>query len=136
MDQIVRGINVQLVGVTDTDYRTAPASPDVLVLPYVQNNLAGSETRDTDDTIDGYRGMNRSVAGEQTLNGAIQLNAAPQTIGFWLKHLIGAPTSTTATIPLRIPNPCSAGLRSSSYDARVPTFVRCSARYVVRTRVA
>lgn len=93
----VRGSTVRLTGVTDTAYRTPPGTPDALILPFVSHGVAASETRDTDETIDGYRGMNRSVAGAQTLNGPVQINAAPQTIGFWLKHAIGAPASTTDT---------------------------------------
>lgn len=93
----VRGSTVRIIGVTDTAYRTPPVAPDAVILPFVSHGVAASETRDTDETIDGYRGENRSVAGAQTLNGPVQINAAPQTIGFWLKHLIGAPTSTTAT---------------------------------------
>lgn len=93
----VRGSNVRLIGVTDTAYATPPASPDAVILPFVSHGVAASETRDTDETIDGYRGENRSVAGAQSLSGPVQINAAPQTIGFWLKHLVGAPTSTTET---------------------------------------
>ena len=93
----VRGANIRLIGVTDPAYRTPRVTPDALILPFVSHGVAASETRDTDETIDGYRGMNRSVAGAQTLNGPVQINAAPQTIGFWLKHLIGTPTSSLAT---------------------------------------
>jgi len=97
MGQQVRGSGIRLIGVTDTAYRTPPVTPDAVILPFVSHGVAASETRDTDETIDGYRGQNRSVAGAQTLNGPVQVNAAPQTIGFWLKHLIGTPASSTAT---------------------------------------
>lgn len=97
MAKQVRGSNVRLIGVTDATYGTPPASPSTLVLPFVQNNVKADQTRDTDQTITGFRGMVRSVAGARKVAGTMQLNAAAQTIGFWLKHLLGAPTSTTAT---------------------------------------
>lgn len=97
MGQQVRGSNVRLIGVTDATYGAPPATPSTLILPYVQNNVKADQTRDTDQTITGFRGMVRSVAGARKVAGALQINAAPQTIGFWIKHLLGAPTSTTLT---------------------------------------
>lgn len=97
MTQQVRGSNVRLIGVTDTAYGTPPATPSTLILPYVQNNLKFDVARDQDQTISGFRGMVRSVAGARKVAGTLQLNAAAQTLGFWLKHLIGAPSSTLAT---------------------------------------
>ncbi|HET6805324.1 MAG TPA: phage tail tube protein [Frateuria sp.] len=93
----VRGSNVRLIGVTDDSFATPPASPSAVILPFVQNNVKADQQRDTDDTISGFRGAARSVAGNRTVGGTLQVNAAPQTIGFLLKHLLGAPTSTTAT---------------------------------------
>lgn len=93
MAKQVRGSTVRLIGVTDTAYGTPPAAPTALVLPYVQNNVKADQTRDTDQTISGYRGAARSVAGNRKVGGTLQINVAPQTIGFWLKHLLGAPTS-------------------------------------------
>lgn len=97
MAKQVRGANVRLVGVTDTAYGVPPASPSALILPFVQNSVKSDQSRDTDNTISGFRGMARSVAGARKVDGTLQINAAPQTMGFWLKHLLGAPTSTTAT---------------------------------------
>jgi len=97
MAKQVRGSLVRLIGVTDTAFGIPPVTPSSLILPYVQNNVKADQTRDQDQTISGFRGMVRSVAGARKVSGALQINAAPQTIGFWLKHLIGAPTSTTAT---------------------------------------
>lgn len=95
MAKQVRGSQVRSIAVTDTDYATPPASPDALIVPYVQDSVAASQSRDTDDTITGFRGASRSVAGQRKVSGTRQINVAPQTIGFWLKHLLGAPTSTT-----------------------------------------
>lgn len=97
MTQQVRGSNVRTVVVTDTTYGVTPATPSALILPFVQNSVKADQSRDQDDTISGFRGMARSVAGKRTVSGPMQLNTAPQTIGFILKHLLGTPTSTTAT---------------------------------------
>jgi hypothetical protein len=93
----VRGSNVRTVAVTDATYGTPPGTPSALILPFVQNNVKADQQRDTDETISGFRGQARSVAGNRTVGGTLQVNVAPQTIGFLLKHLLGAPTSTTAT---------------------------------------
>lgn len=97
MGKQVRGANVRLIGTTEATYGTPSGTPTALILPLVQNNLKGDQTRDQDETISGYRGMSRSIAGNRTVAGTVQINAAPQTIGFWLKHILGAPTSTTTT---------------------------------------
>ncbi len=97
MAKQVRGSLVRLIGVTDTAYGAPPATPSTLILPYVQNNVKVNQARDADNTITGYRGMVRSVAGARKVAGALQINAAPQSIGFWLKHLLGVPTSTVLT---------------------------------------
>ena len=97
MAKQVRGSTVRLIGATDAAYGTPSDPATALVLPYVQNNVKADQQRDTDDTISGFRGSARSVAGNRNVSGTLQINAAPQTIGFWLKHLLGAPTSTTDT---------------------------------------
>lgn len=99
MAQQVRGANVRLIGCTETAFGTTPASPNALILPYVQNNVKADQQRDTDETIDGFRGATRSVAGNRTVGGTVQVNVAPQTIGFWLKHTLGTPTTTGAAVP-------------------------------------
>lgn len=97
MGKQVRGANVRLIGTTEATYGTPSGTPTALILPFVQNNLKSDQTRDQDETISGYRGMSRSIAGNRSVAGTVQINAAPQTIGFWLKHILGAPASTTAT---------------------------------------
>jgi len=110
MAQQVRGSNVRLIGCTDSAYGVPATTPDALILPFVQNSVKASQTRDSDATITGFRGMVRSVAGNRTVSGTVQINAAPQTIGFWLKHLLGAPTSTTDTgVTTHVFQPAASG---------------------------
>ena len=94
MNQI-RGASTRLTAYTEDTFATAPAVPSGLVLPFTQDNVKPSQNRDQDETIDGYRGMTRSVGGDIDVSGNVQCNMAPQSIGMWLKHLFGAPTTTT-----------------------------------------
>lgn len=118
MGKQVRGSTVRLIGVTDTAYGAPPAAPTALILPYVQNNVKADQQRDTDETISGFRGSARSVAGNRKVDGTLQINAAPQTIGFWLKHLLGAPASTTtAGVTTHV-----FGVAASGAEALPPSF--------------
>jgi hypothetical protein len=110
MAKQVRGSLVRLIGVSDATFGAPPVTPSTLILPFVQNNVKADQTRDQDQTISGFRGMVRSVAGARKVAGALQINAAPQTIGFWLKHLLGAPTSTTvAGVTTYVFTPAASG---------------------------
>lgn len=94
MGKQIRGSHTRLVGYTESAFDTQPGAPSGLVLPFVSDGTKPNESRDTDETITGYRGEGRSVAGNQDLSGQIQLNMAPQTVGWWLTHLVGQPTTT------------------------------------------
>lgn len=99
MAQQMTGIGRRLVGLTETAYAQIPGSPVGLVLPIVTSQLKAGQTRDKDQTLSGFRGMPRGVLANRTIAGAITVNAAPGSIGWWLKHLIGAPTTTGSAAP-------------------------------------
>jgi hypothetical protein len=77
---------------TETAYNTTPGTPNGRLVAAQQFSLRANEDRENDPTLSGFRGMTRSVAGTRTVSGAAQLSLAPETIGFWLAHLIGKPT--------------------------------------------
>lgn len=58
----------------------------------VSSGLNGSVARAIDQTLSGYRGQLQSIQGDTTVGGSIPVVVAPESIGRWLKHLIGAPT--------------------------------------------
>ncbi|MEN6538928.1 MAG: phage tail tube protein [Mizugakiibacter sp.] len=95
----VTGVRTRLAGFTETTYGQIPGTPAGLVLPFVQNGVRAQMQREQDATIDGFRGQPRSVPGNRDINGTVQVNVAPGSIGWWLQHLIGVPTTTGAAVP-------------------------------------
>lgn len=89
----VRGYKTVLAGFTQDSFNTGPAAPNGERLYRRSNSLTGQMQRVVDETLSGFRGMTRSVAGNRTVTGAVPVTLAPESIGFWLKHLIGAPTT-------------------------------------------
>lgn len=87
------GATSRVLGWDESTYNTTPGSPAGTVL-HVQNfQLKLDEARDADPTLSGYRGQPRSTAGRRDVSGNVQVSLAPESIGFWLKHLIGTPTT-------------------------------------------
>lgn len=99
MAQQMTGIGRRLVGFTESAYAQIPGSPSGLVLPIVTSQLKAGQTRDQDQTLAGFRGMPRGMLANQNIAGTITVNAAPGSIGWWLKHLIGIPTTTGSAAP-------------------------------------
>lgn len=90
------GATSRILGWDEATYNTTPATPTATVL-HVQNfNPKLDEARDADPTLSGYRGQPRSTAGRRDISGQALVTMAPESIGFWLKHLIGTPTDTGA----------------------------------------
>jgi hypothetical protein len=93
------GIGRRLVGITEAAYAQIPGVPIGLVLPILTSALTAKQARDNDATLAGFRGMPRGVLANKTIAGSVAVNAAPGSIGWWLKHLIGAPVTTGAGAP-------------------------------------
>lgn len=93
------GIGRRLIGYTETVFGTIPGLPAGLVLPIVTSALSVKRARDSDATLQGYRGMPRGVLANKDVSGSVTVNGAPGSLGFWLKHLIGIPTATGSGAP-------------------------------------
>lgn len=92
----VTGAQVRLIGITESTFNTVPGSPSGELL-YIQTFTPGlSAERAQDPTLSGYRGQPRGVRGRQNVQPQAAVTIAPQSIGWWLKHLIGAPVDTGA----------------------------------------
>ncbi|MXV11634.1 hypothetical protein DYQ93_11445 [Xanthomonas sp. LMG 8992] len=79
---------------TETTFNTPPASPDAELIYKQTFTLKPSAAREQDPTLSGFRGQARGTLGRSEVAGAAQVSLAPQSIGIWLKHLIGIPTTT------------------------------------------
>lgn len=88
------GAKSRIIAVTETTYNEVPASPSAELM-YVQTfTLKPAATREQDPTLSGYRGQARGVLGRKEVSGQATISLAPGSIGFWLKHLFGVPTTT------------------------------------------
>ena len=86
----------RIIALTESTYNTTPGSPDARIVPVQTFGLAANEDRADDPTLSGFRGKTRSVADRRNVAGNVTISLAPESIGFWLAHLIGAPTTTGA----------------------------------------
>lgn len=58
----------------------------------LSNSVAGTIARITDETLSGFRGQPASIPGNTDVAGSVPVNVAPESIGRWLKHLLGPAT--------------------------------------------
>lgn len=90
----IPGGKVVIGAYDESPYKTA--NPNGLRLPYTQFNLSPQQERERSQILTGYYGESRGVLGRQGLSGSVDSEAGPESIGFWLKHLIGTPTSAAS----------------------------------------
>ena len=90
----VTGALSTVIGWKETTWNTTPGTPDARRIPLVSFGLRAMEERETDPTLSGYRGQQRSTGGRREVGGAISITVAPETIGFWLANVIGTPVTT------------------------------------------
>lgn len=90
----VTGALSKVIGWTETTWNTTPGSPDARRIPLVSFGVTDKTDRETDPTLSGFRGQQRSTEGKTDVGGAISVVAAPEDIGFWLAHTIGKPATT------------------------------------------
>lgn len=89
------GALTRIVGFTETAYNQTPTPANGRLMPIQNFQLRANEARDNDPTLSGYRGNVRSVAGRREVSGAVLATVAPESIGWWLTHLIGRPQTTS-----------------------------------------
>lgn len=90
----IKGGKVAVAIYSEATYKT-PGS-DGTRLPYTSCNLQPNQGRDKSAILSGYYGESRGVLGNQAPGGTIATECGPESIGLFLKHLIGTPTSAAA----------------------------------------
>jgi len=90
------GALTKIVGVTQAAFKQVPASPDAEVLYVRTFEYADNQPLEQDPTLaGGLRGALRGQRGRVDGSGSAVVSVAP-SIAFWLKNLIGVPTTTGA----------------------------------------
>ena len=90
----VTGAITRILKWAETTFNTTPGTPVAKLMAVQSFGLKFDEARDADPTLSGYRGAARAVAGRQNVGGSIVVTPAPESIGSWLRDLIGVPTTT------------------------------------------
>lgn len=90
------GALTKILGVTQTAFKEEPVAPDAEVLYVRTFELTDNQPLEQDPTLaGGLRGALRGQKSRIDASGSAVVSMAP-SIAFWLKHLIGAPTTTGA----------------------------------------
>ena len=92
----VTGALSKVIGWTETTWNVTPGTPNARRIPLVSFGVTDKTDRETDPTLSGFRGQQRSTEGKTDVGGAINVVAAPEDIGFWLAHTLGVPATTGA----------------------------------------
>lgn len=95
----VSGSDVVVALYHETAWGVDPGTPDGRKAYFTALNVAASQNMIDDATISGGRGTRRSGRGNLDVAGNIDMVIAPTQIGFFLKHLLGTPTTTGASAP-------------------------------------
>jgi hypothetical protein len=93
-----RGANVNLVIDTETAYKTAPGSPDGVLLPFTSESVRLNRDLVSSETIRSSRQPQAPVRGNVNVSGDINIELAPQ-YGRLFKHIFGSYGVTGAEAP-------------------------------------
>lgn len=95
----VRGSDAKIGLYDETAYATVPGSPDGRLCHFTEFSLAPSRENVVSNTISADRNRARPGAGNWDVSGNINVEAAPESIGFWLRHLLGTPVTVGSASP-------------------------------------
>ena len=91
-----RGSLVPIIIDFETTYGSDPGSPAAIQIPYVSESLSGTREQNVSDVINGTRNPSRPFQGNTDVGGDITVPVDKRYFGYWLKALLGAPTTTGA----------------------------------------
>lgn len=93
------GALTKLLGLTQSAFKQVPALPDAEILYLRTFDYAANQPLENDPTLaGGLRGALRGERGRVDGSGSAVVTIGT-SIGFWLKHLVGQPTTVGAASP-------------------------------------
>lgn len=99
MSKNATGALTKIVGVTQSEFGEVPGAPAAEVLHVTSFDLSDNEPEDQDATLgSGYRGQPEGAPGQLSVTGTAGVNIGT-SIAWWLKHLVGNPTTTGSGAP-------------------------------------
>ncbi len=95
----VRGSDVAVAVYDEVTYGTTTSVTKGSLCYFTQTNLMPKREAVISNTISGDRARVIPGQGNMDVTGNHVLEIAPETIGFWLRHILGAPVTTGASAP-------------------------------------
>ena len=89
-----KGINSRLVLDFETTFKQDPATKGGLILPFNSLSLGASQAQNETNTMTGRRDKTEPIIGNVDVSGDAEVPMDVEAIGYWLKALFGAPTTT------------------------------------------
>lgn len=94
-----KGAKSQLLLCYETAYNTTPETPTAIKLPIINSSLKSTQNLIESAVIIGRRDPVMPARGNVDVAGSIEIPVDEVGIGYWLKLLFGAPTTTGASNP-------------------------------------
>jgi len=95
----VLGSAVKVALYDEVTYKSTTSVTKGMLAYYTECSLAASRNNVQPNTISSDRSRPRPGAGNIDLSGNLNVEMAPETIGFYLRHCLGAPVTTGASAP-------------------------------------
>jgi hypothetical protein len=95
----VLGSAVNVALYDEVTYKSTTSVTKGMLAYYTECSLGASRNNVQPNTISSDRSRPRPGAGNIDLSGNLNVEMAPETIGFFLRHILGAPTTTGAGAP-------------------------------------
>ena len=89
-----RGSQTAIVIDYETTYGSDPGSPAGIQVPFISESITANRAQNTSEVIDGRRDPKRPFVGNTEVSGDITVPVDKRYFGYWLKALLGAPTTT------------------------------------------
>jgi hypothetical protein len=100
----VSGANCKVGLFDETTWGVTPSSsPAGRVCYFTSLDISPNQALTKSQTIGQSRGVRRSARGNLAPGGTLNAEVAPENIGYWLRHLLGTPTTTGTGDPAAAP---------------------------------
>lgn len=110
----VSGYDASVLVYDESEFGVDPDPANAKIVYFTNFGLTAKQNRVPDPTLRAGRGRRRSARGNVDVSGPMTVVLAPEHLGFWLKHLLGAPVTTGASAPYThvfVPKPLPPGFR-------------------------
>ena len=95
----VLGSAVQVALYDEVTYKTSAGLTLGMLGYYTECGLVAKQNAVQANTLSASRSRSQPGAGNIDVSGSYNMELAPQHVGFWLRHILGAPTTTGASAP-------------------------------------